>query len=193
MFDLGFLIFTAVIAAVVGFLLGIVLHRSAGGAAGKVRELNKALAEAEEKNGQYQHHVAEHFSQTAVMLNDLTEKYKDIHQHLATGADQLCRNDDGQSLLSNAPIAGAAAEATTGQSAQTREHLQPPLDYAPKSEADNVGTLAEDYGLEKIDLSKKTASGPTDPNESTGANNTTAANSDESDRIKPTPPNVRAV
>ena len=89
MFDLGFLIFTGFVAALVGLLVGISLQRSVGGNASKVRELNKALDEAKEHNQTYQSHVAEHFSQTAVMLNDLTEKYKDIH-HLILPSYYIC-------------------------------------------------------------------------------------------------------
>ena len=61
MFDLGFLIFISFITALVGFVIGIGLHRSVGSDATKLRELNKALADAEEKNNQYQQHVAQHF------------------------------------------------------------------------------------------------------------------------------------
>ena len=192
MFDLGFLIFVSFIAALVGFVIGIGLHRSVGSDANKVRELNKALADAEEKSGEYQQHVAEHFSQTAVMLNELTEKYKDVHQHLASGADQLCRDNQGQSLLSPGSGAAIAGVAKAGAAASMLdEPLQPPLDYAPKSDTASVGTLAEDYGLEKIDLHQQTSADAEDP----GAADATAANSTnkESNDSGTAPPNIRAV
>ena len=181
MFDLGFLIFTGFVAALVGLLVGISLQRSVGGNASKGRELNKALDEAKEHNQTYQSHVAEHFSQTAVMLNDLTEKYKDIHHHLAAGADQLCRDDQGHSLLSYNE--DAATGAAAGASA---EPLQPPLDYAPKTDTASVGTLAEDYGLEKVDLNQQQTAAGTNAEPNTVAEAGSEAN-------KAAPPNVRAV
>ena len=78
------------------------------------------------------------------MLNDLTEKYKDIHQHLALGADQLCRDEEGHSLLVDSPISDDINQAN--------RPVQQPLDYAPKSSTANSGTLSEDYGLEKVNL-----------------------------------------
>ncbi|MDG1937966.1 MAG: DUF1043 family protein [Pseudomonadales bacterium] len=181
MFDFSFLVFIGFVAAVIGLLVGIGLYRNVGGAENKVRELNQALADAEAKNKQYQQHVADHFSQTALMLNDLTEKYKDIHQHLALGADQLCRDENGQSLLLDSVL--------SGEGASPSEPLQAPLDYAPKSDAANSGTLSEDYGLEKINLNQDAED--SDPSEEDFGNSSHDTEQDAS--LKQTPPNVRAV
>jgi uncharacterized membrane-anchored protein YhcB (DUF1043 family) len=179
MFDLGFLIFIAFVAAIIGLLIGIGLYRNVGGAENKVRELSQALADAEAKNKQYQQHVADHFSQSALMLNDLTEKYKDIHQHLALGADQLCRDENGQSLLLDSVL--------SGEGASSSEPLQAPLDYAPKTDAANSGTLSEDYGLEKINLNQD--ADDADPSEQDYSQD----ESETDANARQTPPNVRAV
>jgi uncharacterized membrane-anchored protein YhcB (DUF1043 family) len=181
MFDLGFLVFIGFVTAIIGLLVGIGLYRNSGNAEQKVRELNQALADAETKNKQYQQHVADHFSQTALMLNDLTEKYKDIHQHLALGADQLCRDEHGQSLLLDSVLSGDAPSAS--------EPLQAPLDYAPKSDAANSGTLSEDYDLEKINLGQNAED--EDPTETDYSN--ASANNEQEPILKQTPPNVHAV
>jgi len=181
MFDLGFLVFIGFVAAIIGLLVGIGLYRNSGNAEQKVRELNQALADAETKNKQYQQHVADHFSQTALMLNDLTEKYKDIHQHLALGADQLCRDEHGQSLLLDSVLSDDASSSS--------EPLQAPLDYAPKSDAANSGTLSEDYGLEKINLNQDAEEA--DP--TTADYSSASANTDQDSHIKQTPPNVHAI
>jgi len=181
MFDLGFLVFIGFVAAIIGLLVGIGLYRNSGNAEHKVRELNQALADAETKNKQNQQHVADHFSQTALMLNDLTEKYKDIHQHLALGADQLCRDEHGQSLLLDSVL--------TDNAIASPETIQPPLDYAPKSDAANSGTLSEDYDLEKINLNQN--ADDVDPTEADYSS--ASANTDEEGHLKQTPPNVHAI
>ena len=115
------------------------------------------------------------------MLNDLTEKYKDIHQHLALGADQLCRDEHGQSLLLDSVLTGDAPSAS--------EPLQAPLDYAPKSDAANSGTLSEDYDLEKINLGQNDENA--DPTETDYSN--TSASDEQEPTMKQTPPNVHAI
>ena len=94
MFDFSFLVFIGFVAAVIGLLVGIGLYRNVGGAENKVRELNQALADAEAKNKQYQQHVADHFSQTALMLNDLTEKFCFNTMSNATNPPMLCPQRD---------------------------------------------------------------------------------------------------
>jgi len=169
MFDWGFVVLLAVLAGVLGLVLGIALHRGVSNAETRVRQLTRALEQANARNEDYQQQVAQHFSETARMLNDLTEKYKDIHQHLALGADQLCRDELGQSLLTDSP--SNSTRSATQQAASNLDSLQPPLDYAPKSDAAQTGTLAEDYGLEKINLSEQ----PTAENGETLDNDTPSA------------------
>ena len=153
MFDLGFLIFIGFICSIVGMLLGVGLYRNNAMSEKQAEQLKQQLSDAKAKNDAYQQHVADHFSETALMLNDLTEKYKDIHQHLALGADQLCRDEEGHSLLIDSPL--------SDDTHQTDRPIQQPLDYAPKTDTANSGTLSEDYGLEKVNLNEA-------PNEANG-------------------------
>ena len=96
------------------------------------------------------------FSVTANLFNDLTEKYKDIHHHLASGADSLCRDENGQTLLENSSstLQVNTKSDAPGQAEETiaKDIPQAPLDYAPKTEQD-TGTLSEEFGLEKVKLS----------------------------------------
>ena len=144
MFDLGFLIFIGFICSIIGMLMGVGLYRNNAISLKQAEQLKQQLSDAKSKNDAYQQNVADHFSQTAVMLNDLTEKYKDIHQHLALGADQLCRDEEGHSLLIDSPLSDNINRAN--------RPVQQPLDYAPKSNAANSGTLSEEYGLEKVNI-----------------------------------------
>lgn len=153
MSEMNIIILVGLAALLLGLIIGIGLHKSIGSSASKVRRLEKELAHAKAQKGEYKDSVAEHFSETANLLNDLTKKYKDIHDHLALGANQLCRDEDGQLLLKGAPIElkiESTSETSTESIAATTP--QPPLDYAPKSPEDDAGTLAEEYGLEKVSL-----------------------------------------
>ena len=149
--QLELIILTAVLAASVGLIVGIFVSRATSKSEEQVRNLRASLKDAQEQSEAYQQRVAQHFSQTARKLNNLTEQYKDVHHHLAAGAEELCVDRDGRSLLSV-----DESQSATIDNQAAADFLQPPLDYAPKEEHSN-GTLAEDFGLEKVNLHSATA------------------------------------
>jgi uncharacterized membrane-anchored protein YhcB (DUF1043 family) len=91
----------------------------------------------------YEDEVVEHFSDTAKLLNGLTESYRDVHNHLAKGAATLCQGE-GPVLLDRLENGRESAE-IPAQLADT----QPPLDYAPKTSPDEKGMLNEEFGLDR--------------------------------------------
>ncbi len=151
MIETGTAILYVVAASLSGVVLGAFLHKQFGNAGSKARDLSQKLEEARENNERYQRNVADHFSKTATLLNDLTLQYRDIHQHLASGADELCKDESGESLLTGLPIE-LSINAAPGleSSAASNAEVQPPLDYAPKEETNQTGVLSEEFGLEKV-------------------------------------------
>lgn len=100
------------------------------------QQLESRLQDAEHKLKQQQAQVTDHFTHTASLVNNLTRNYRDLHDYLATSAQQIGNIDIQPVLLSDskaAPILGRGAV------------INPPLDYAPKK--DGIGTLNEAYGL----------------------------------------------
>lgn len=148
LYEFEFVALVGISAGLLGLLFGLLLHKFLGRAERKSRDLEKNLEAAVSDKTQFKQEVATHFSSTAALLNDFTQKYKEIHEHLAQGADELCRDDEGNSLLQNTVLDSDAA-------AKLDKPLSPPLDYAPKDDAKNSGTLAEDYGLEKLSLNRR--------------------------------------
>ena len=86
----------------------------------------------------------EHFSNTATLLNTLTESYRDVHNHMAMGASTLCQGQGPVALekISSAPDAAEIPAELAD--------VQPPLDYAPKSSPNETGMLNEEFGLERV-------------------------------------------
>lgn len=165
MYEIEVVLFVGIAAAVAGLLLGAGLHRSVGTSSARLKRLKSALEKAEELNRSYHRDVAEHFSETASLLNGLTMQYKNIHDHLAAGADKLCRDEAGHSLLAGAPIQLSVEERRSDEDQRKRvaeANLQPPLDYAPKGKS-RSGTLSEEYGLEKVKLDEAETSNPSSP------------------------------
>ncbi len=91
----------AIVALAVGVLIGFLMGKSGSSEAQRKTleaELNGSRAEMD----RYKKEVTSHFEQTATLVNELTEQYRKVHQHLATGAQALCPDQAaGRSLQSS--------------------------------------------------------------------------------------------
>lgn len=106
------------------------------------RDLEQRLHHAETTLQSYQRDVAEHFAQTSQLVNNLTQSYRDVHEHLANGALKLATPAISRQILdsANSGLGGDTKSYISGQ------HIEPPRDWAPKTPG-TKGTLSEDYGL----------------------------------------------
>jgi uncharacterized protein len=137
-FSFTMLLIVATAAFVVGCLLSLVLNRSFSASEQKTRSLESRLQEAEKSLADYQQEVTEHFSETAKLVNNLTQNYKEVHEHLAGSALKLANVDISRQLLSS-NLTDDGNELNINE-----EDFQPPKDWAPSE-----GALDEDYGLIK--------------------------------------------
>jgi len=141
-FSLEFVIMVAVIVFCLGCLLGAFISRSFFPPE-QQKQLEESLQSSREELGQYQREVAQHFADTAQLVQNLTSSYKDVHDHLANGALKLTNPEITQQVL-------AAGDKNIG--IEVHEELEdqvvePPRDWAPKTPGE-TGTLSEDYGLD---------------------------------------------
>jgi uncharacterized membrane-anchored protein YhcB (DUF1043 family) len=128
-----------IIGAGIGWLLGAQrrpAHRNV------IEDLESRLEQAVSSRSDYEAEVREHFSRTAELLNRLSEDYRSVYQHIASGADQLC---DGEVVVP----ADALTRDQAGEIPSQLIDVQAPLDYAPRKSADEEGQLSEAFGLEK--------------------------------------------
>lgn len=142
-YSLAILIAAAAGALVVGLLAGLLMGRRSSPASQKYREVERKLDQVMQDKKAYEDEVVEHFGDTARLLNNLTESYRDVHNHLATGAASLCQG--------NGPVSLERLESQRDPT-EIPAHLadiQPPLDYAPKTSPDEKGMLNEEFGLER--------------------------------------------
>ncbi|MGS2717717.1 YhcB family protein [Eionea flava] len=138
MFSLTTLLIAAATAFIAGCLLSLLLNRSLSPSEKKSRALETRLQETEEKLTNYQQEVTDHFAQTAQLVNNLTQNYKDVHEHLAGSALKLANVDISRQLLST------GVNDNDKPLNDNEETFQPPKDWAP-----GEGALSESYGLEK--------------------------------------------
>lgn len=133
----------AALALLAGIGIGALLALWFTPAQKRSRDLARLLDEKTEELKNYQQDVTTHFSKTASLLGDLANSYRDVHNHLAQGAQQLC-----PSQLGARPILARLGDDDDKPALSVP--VAPPLDYAPRSSNPyKEGTLSEGYGLEK--------------------------------------------
>ncbi len=128
---------------IAGIVIGLLLGRRQSPAAQKYREVERKLDQVLQDKKVYEDDVVEHFSETAKLLNNLTESYREVHNHLARGAANLCQGQ-GPVLLESIGERGDSAEIPPQLA-----DIHPPLDYAPKTSPDEKGMLNEEFGLDR--------------------------------------------
>ncbi|GAA0200497.1 hypothetical protein GCM10009123_04810 [Kangiella japonica] len=98
-----------VLAAVVAFFIGRWHGLSTGS-----KELTQELESKDKELNELKSGVNEHFDETARLFSNLTEEYKTLYQHLATGANKL--SDKDFKLKLSAPVGAAGLSADISQS-----------------------------------------------------------------------------
>ena len=138
----NFEVISGAVLLLLGLGIGMLLGRRTSPQSQKSREVERQLDQVLQDKKAYEDEVVEHFTDTAKLLNSLTDSYREVHNHLASGAAALCQ---GQG-----PVVMGALE-NSGDSTEIPAQLadiQPPLDYAPKTSPDEKGMLNESFGLE---------------------------------------------
>ena len=139
------------ITFVIGLVAGAVIYKFLKSDEAKVKMLEEQLEALEREHETYKDNVHSHFNNTASLLNNLTDSYRDVYRHIAAGAQSLCPEYISEQLSHTARNQESLTRDTFGE--QADEPPSPPRDYAAKESPDQKGSLAEDYGLDKVDVS----------------------------------------
>jgi uncharacterized protein len=107
------------------------------------RNLEQRLHKAESDLQSYQRDVAEHFTHTSDLINNMTNAYRDVHEHLATGALKLATPAISRQILNSAN----SNLASGGKTYIKEQRIEPPRDWAPKS-ATSKSLANDDFGLD---------------------------------------------
>ena len=114
------LLIMGVVSAFGGYVVAQERQRRAGG--------GKSAAELRDELSEYKDSVNAHFQTTAGLLHDMTEQYRAVYEHMASGAQSLCDPETARTqieslraglLPSDVPAATAEADATPDQTAAT--------------------------------------------------------------------------
>lgn len=144
--------FFALITLFVGIGIGIFIHSSKYSDDSQAEKLKDEMQSLEQEFEQYKSSVSDHFSKTSTLVNELTENYVKVYQHLSEGSQSLA--DTAQTPLSlgqngEQPLASVInrIEESSG-SLQKDDDMEIPKDYAPKPDTANAeGTLSEAFSI----------------------------------------------
>ena len=141
---------TGFICLAIGAAAGYFLAGRLNASPTKISQLEQQLQDLQRSHARYKEEVSEHFSTTAGLVQQMTDSYRDVYQHLAIGAQELCSGDVASQLLP------AASDGMFNRALTVDEaHVQAPRDYAPKQTPGQSGALSEGFGLEKIRASDR--------------------------------------
>ncbi len=125
----------------IGIAIGYLLNQRLHPAPRRNRELEEQLHALQEQYKHYRYDINAHFDKTADLLSHLAASYREVHNHLARGAIDLCDNGSVRTLK-------LLPESTPVLEDHYSSTLEAPLDYALKT-PHQKGVLAEDFGLDK--------------------------------------------
>ncbi|CBL44232.1 Protein of unknown function DUF1043 [gamma proteobacterium HdN1] len=117
--------------------------------------IEQQLRDLQEEFTAYRENVNQHFNHTAELVNNLTANYVKVQKHLESASVSFAEPPKSFKLETSTSLAAPAQqfiaietrEPPSRDASFEDEHVQPPLDYAPKKGSRDKGTLAEDFGL----------------------------------------------
>ena len=135
----------AITCLAVGVVVGVLFASKLNVGSSRVQELESQVRTLKENHNEYRDSVSDHFSMTAELVQHMTESYKEVYQHLASGAQDLCSTEVAGKLLPTE----TDAVFETNDTPEEANSLIAPKDYATKQSPQQKGALSEEFGLEK--------------------------------------------
>jgi uncharacterized membrane-anchored protein YhcB (DUF1043 family) len=125
-----------IIGLAFGGALGYVLKNTDSKLQRRNDELKKQLDEKDADIAVYKQDVANHFLKTADLVNNMTDSYRQVHEHLAQGANALCSEQLGVQQLDirQTTLLDKAEETATNEAADKPQDEQTSVEAAPGDE-----------------------------------------------------------
>ncbi len=155
----------AILAFAAGIAVGLAIYKFMHSDEARARKLQDELDQVKHDYEIYKQGVTQHFSKTSELVNNLTEDYVKVYKHLAESAESLTdvRMTPQLSQQESSPMGSFINEvekSTADKSASATETVEPPKDYAPKSDGEDEGMLSESFSVasqKPDDLEKESA------------------------------------
>lgn len=137
----------ALLAFAAGVALTIHFFPASGDNTSENNELKKQLDKSNQQLKRYQQEMSDHFITVSHLTANVTQSYRQIHEHLASSAIRLAGPEIGRQLLKSGG-GDLSLHDNDGNPLIDMEDIEAPRDYAPKVPG---GVLSEEYGLTEAD------------------------------------------
>jgi len=107
-------------------------------------ELEKATSELKS----YRNNVTEHFTETARLVDNLNQSYKQVHDHLAQGVGELIPEETRQKILNSSSVIHLET-ANTEAPAEVQPGAQDTTAEAESAQPDKVESISNDTSSEE--------------------------------------------
>ncbi|MDP5254526.1 MULTISPECIES: ZapG family protein [unclassified Vibrio] len=144
----------ALIGLLVGTLFGILITRVASPQYRKQKDINKELETAKYALEQQRQELADHFAETAEMLDGLDKQQRKLHQHMVSGVKELLPNLPAQDNPFDKKAAPEASQAEEEPSEAPQSELDPALTETGEDKSassDEISVQPKDYSGDEPD------------------------------------------
>jgi len=80
----------AIFCLILGVVCGLLFGRATNAPYQQAQKLKDSLEQVQSEYETYKAEVTQHFTKTAELVNTMTDNYRNVHTHLAGGAQTLC-------------------------------------------------------------------------------------------------------
>ena len=109
-----------------GTVIGCILTYSIIGRNNRTRQLQVELNELTEDFRIYRDQVTHHFMRTSELVQEMTQSYRSVYEHLASGAQHLCGDNEAAALrhLNTAQVTNADRPVAETDAADDYDELE---------------------------------------------------------------------
>lgn len=112
---------TGVLFTALGIVLGSIVTYLVVARNGRTRKLQDELDQLKDRFTDYRDQVTQHFMRTSELVQEMTQSYRAVYEHLASGAQNLCGGQieaPRQNSAETSSLGGGNAQALTGDDAE---------------------------------------------------------------------------
>ncbi len=116
---------TGILFTVLGIVLGSIVTYLVVARNGRTRKLQDELDQLKDRFTDYRDQVTQHFMRTSELVQEMTQSYRAVYEHLASGAQNLCGGQieaPRQNRADTSSLGGGGnAQTLTGDDAEIEE------------------------------------------------------------------------
>ncbi|MDX2457430.1 MAG: DUF1043 family protein, partial [Gammaproteobacteria bacterium] len=143
-----------ILGLLLGLALGSIVTHALLSRNSRTHKLQRELNQLNERFTDYRDQVSQHFMHTSDLVKEMTRSYRDVYEHLATGAYHLCTDETESPTLRHQTQEQIAAENTPDTTATDADYDE--LEELSSLKDDIDSLLGESPRISDLDIKFET-------------------------------------